>query len=44
MEIVRNCQLIAVKAGAPKVSAYVKISLAPEDGVFTIEEKVTKHH
>ncbi len=44
MEIVKNCQLIALKAGAPKVSAYVKISLAPEGGVFTIEEKVTKHH
>ncbi|MDD4088637.1 MAG: thiamine-binding protein [Tissierellia bacterium] len=44
MEIVKNCQLVALKAGAPKVSAYVKISLAPEGGVFTIEEKVTKHH
>lgn len=44
MEIVKNCQLVALKAGATKVSAYVKISLAPESGVFTIEEKVTKHH
>jgi len=44
MEIVKNCQLVALKAGAPKVSAYVKISLAPKDGVLTIEEKVSKHH
>lgn len=44
MEIVKTCQLVAIKAGAPKVSAYVKISLAPEGGVFTIDEKVTKHH
>ena len=44
MEIVKNCQLIAVKAGAPKVSAYVKISFAPDGGVLTIEKKVTKHH
>lgn len=44
MEIVKNCQLIAVKAGAPKVSAYVKISFAPDGGVLTIEQKVTKHH
>lgn len=45
MEIVKNCQLVAIKAGAPKVSAYVKISYAPTDGgVLTIEKKVTKHH
>jgi uncharacterized protein YqgV (UPF0045/DUF77 family) len=43
MEIVKNCQLVAVKAGAPKVSAYVKISFAPDGGVLTIEKKVTKH-
>lgn len=44
MEIVKNCQYIAVKAGAPKVSAYVKISFAPDGGVLTIDKKVTKHH
>ena len=44
MEIVKNCQLVAIKAGAPKVSAYVKISFAPDGGVLTIEEKITKHH
>ncbi len=44
MEIVKNCQLVAVKAGAPKVSTYVKISFAPEGGVLTIDQKVTKHH
>ncbi|HOH70184.1 MAG TPA: thiamine-binding protein [Sedimentibacter sp.] len=44
IEIVKNCQLVAIRAGAPKVSAYVKISLAPEGGVFTIEEKVSKYH
>ena len=44
MEIVKNCQLVAVKAGAPKVSSYVKISFAPDGGVLTIDKKVTKHH
>jgi len=44
MEIVKNCQYIAVKAGAPKVSAYVKISFAPDGGVLTIDQKVTKYH
>lgn len=44
MDIVKNCQIIAIKAGCPKVSAYVKINFAPEDGVLTIDQKVTKHH
>ncbi|SHJ64149.1 thiamine-binding protein [Parasporobacterium paucivorans] len=44
MDIVKNCQYIAVKAGAPKVSAYVKISFSPDGGVLTIDKKVTKHH
>lgn len=44
MEIVKNCQYIAIKAGCPKVAAYVKINFAPEGGVLTIDQKVTKHH
>ena len=44
MEIVRECQHVAVRADAPSVSAYVKISYKPEGGVLTIDEKVTKHH
>lgn len=44
MEIVKNCQYIAIKAGCPQVSSYVKIGFAPEGGVLTIEQKVTKHH
>lgn len=44
MEIVKECQHVAVRAGAPSVSAYVKISYKPEGGVLTIDEKVTKHH
>lgn len=44
MEIVKECQHVAVRAGAPSVSAYVKISYKPEGGVLTIDQKVTKHH
>ena len=44
MEIVKKCQLIAIEAGAPAVSAFVKINYRPNDGVLTIDEKVTKHH
>lgn len=44
MEIVTECQKVAIRAGAPSVSAYVKIVYKPEGGVLTIDEKVTKHH
>lgn len=44
MEIIKECQKVAVKAGAKEVSAYVKISYRPEGEVLTIEKKVTKHH
>lgn len=44
MEIVKNCQLVAVKSGAPSVSAYVKVFFNPNGGVLTIDQKVTKHH
>ena len=44
MDIVKECQKIAVRAGAKSVSAYVKINYRPEGEVLTIEKKVTKHH
>ncbi len=44
MEIVKQCQYIACKAGCEKVATYVKITYAPEEKVLTIDEKVTKHH
>lgn len=44
MEIVKQCQLVAIKAGAKSVSAYVKINYRPEGDVLTIEKKVRKHH
>lgn len=43
MEIVKGCQLIAVKAGAPGVSSYVKIAYRPENGVMTIDRKISKY-
>lgn len=44
MEIIRECQKVAVRAGAKTVSAYVKVTYRPEGEVLTIEKKVTKHH
>ena len=44
MDIVKECQHIAVRAGAPSVAAYIKVSYHPEGDVLTIEKKVIKHH
>ena len=44
MEIVKECQHIAIRAGAPSVAAYIKVVYEPEGDVLTIEKKVTKHH
>lgn len=44
MEVIKECQHVAIRAGAAEVSAYVKISYRPEGEVLTIERKVTKHH
>ena len=44
MEIVKNCQLVAAKAGCPAINTYVKISFKPEGDVLTIAKKVTKYH
>ena len=43
MEVVKECQLVAAKAGAKSISSYVKIVYRPEGEVLTIEKKVTKH-
>lgn len=44
MHIIKECQHVAIKAGASEVSAYVKINYRPEGEVLTIEGKVAKHH
>ncbi len=44
LDIVKECQKVAIKAGCPGVSAYVKISYKPEAGVLTIDQKVAKYH
>lgn len=44
MDIVKECQKVAVNAGSKSVSAYVKVVYKPEGDVLTIEKKITKHH
>ena len=43
MDIVKECQHVAVRAGAPKVSAYVKVVYRPEGDVLTIDQKIGKY-
>lgn len=44
MDIVKECQHVAIRAGAKKVSAYIKVVYEPEGEILTIDKKVTKHH
>ncbi|MBE6821165.1 MAG: thiamine-binding protein [Ruminococcaceae bacterium] len=44
MDIAKECQHIAIRAGAPRISAYIKVVYEPEGEVLTIEKKVSKHH
>lgn len=43
MDIVKECQHVAIRAGAEKVSAYVKVVYQPEGNLLTIDKKITKH-
>ena len=44
MDIVKECQHVAIRAGAPGVMAYIKVSFKPDGDLLTIDRKVTKHH
>lgn len=43
MEIVAECQRVAIRAGAAYVSAYVKIVWEPERDILSIEDKIGKY-
>lgn len=43
MDIVKECQHVAIKAGAKQVSAYVKVVYNPNGEILTIDKKITKH-
>ena len=43
MDIVKECQHVAIRAGAESVSAYVKVVYNPEGEILTIDRKITKH-
>ena len=43
MDIVKECQHVAVRAGAPGVSAYIKVAYKPEGEVLSIDQKIGKY-
>lgn len=44
MDMVKECQRICITAGAPHVLSYVKIHYSPANGIWSIDEKTTKHN
>ena len=43
MDIVKECQHVAIRAGAKNVSAYIKVVWQPEGEILTIDKKIKKH-
>ena len=43
MDIVKECQHVAIRAGAERVSAYVKVVYRPAGNILTIDKKISKH-
>ena len=43
MDIVKECQHVAVRAGAEKVSAYIKVVYRPEGDILSIDQKIGKY-
>ena len=43
MDIAKECQHVAIRAGAPKVSAYIKVVYRPEGEILTIDQKIGKY-
>ena len=43
MDVARECLKVAVRSGAPKVSAYIKAVYRPDGDILTIEQKTSKY-
>ncbi|CAK1249065.1 thiamine-binding protein [Fructobacillus evanidus] len=43
MDIVKECQHVAVRAGAKKASAYIKVAYQPDGEILTIDQKIGKY-
>jgi len=43
MTMIKECQLICIREGAPQVMSYVKIVYCPGGGIWSIDEKTSKY-
>lgn len=43
MDLIRECQLICIREGAPQVASYIKIYYNPRQGVWSIDKKTEKY-
>ena len=43
VDIAKECLKVAVRSGAPKVSAYIKAVYRPDGDILTIEQKTGKY-
>ena len=43
MDIAKECLKVAVRSGAPKVSAYIKAVYRPDGDILTIEQKTSRY-
>jgi uncharacterized protein YqgV (UPF0045/DUF77 family) len=43
MDIAKECQHVAIRAGAEKVSAYIKVVYRPQGQILSIDRKVKKY-
>lgn len=43
MDIAKECLKVAVRSGAPKVSAYIKAVYRPDGDILTIDQKTAKY-
>ena len=43
MDIAKECLHVAVRSGAPKVSAYIKAVHRPEGEILSIDQKIGKY-
>jgi len=43
MGIVKEAQIICIREGAPSVASYIKIFYNPYNGVWSIDDKTSKH-
>jgi len=42
-DLAKRCHLICLESGAPEVASYIKVHYNPKNGVWAIDEKISKH-